>query len=75
MRSITCFATRRALRALVSGYASGSATIPLALNWRILGLIVLFFVALRLDKYDGKISLCYFSLVLFSKSALRLILK
>jgi hypothetical protein len=26
-------------------------------------------------KYDGKISLCYFSLVLFSKSALRLILK
>jgi hypothetical protein len=25
--------------------------------------------------YDGKISLCYFSLVLFSKSALRLILK
>jgi hypothetical protein len=27
------------------------------------------------DKYDGKISLCYFSLVLFSKSALRLILK
>jgi len=32
-------------------------------------------VSSKTDKYDGKISLCYFSLVLFSKSALRLILK